>query len=113
MVYLNITENPNYQVKGLNIHRKIQLSPAQAILGDTIPMDVFGDSIHLKIPSGAQNKDVIELERWGVSYRNITGSLKIELEVVIPKIITEKNKQLYQEILKNEKEDTWPMTITC
>ena len=113
LVYLNIIENPNYRVRGLNIHRKVQLSPAQAILGDTIPMDVFGDNIHLKIPSGAQNNDVIELERWGVSYRNITGSLKIELEVVIPKIITEKNKQLYQEILKNEKEDTWPATLTC
>ncbi len=113
IIQLNITEDPVYRVKGLNITRKIQLSPAQAILGDKIKMDVFGKRATINIPSGVQNNEVLDMERSGIIYKDRVGIFRAEIEVKIPKIITEKNKTLYQEILKNEKEISWPMTLTC
>jgi len=99
IVELYIKENPNYLVRGLNITKKIQISPAQAILGNTLDLDVFKKKLKIKIPSGIQNKHIIEIEKGGITYKGRTGFFRAEINVIIPAVITEKEKNLYREIL--------------
>jgi molecular chaperone DnaJ len=113
-VDLNIKENPNYLVKGINVRKIIQISPAQAVLGDTLNLNVFKKELEIKIPAGVQNKHVIDVEKGGITYKGRTGFFRADINVKIPAIITEKEKELYKEILKTEKEaSACPTTLTC
>jgi len=107
IVNLEVIQDPTFKTHGLNIETVINISPAQAILGDDISLNVFDRKIMLHIPPGTTNQTVIEQENCGISYKNKTGLLKILVNIEIPKILSDKEKSLYQELLNMEKEASW------
>ena len=112
MVDLDIIEDPNYKVKNfLDIIGKIKISPAQAILGDSVKLSVFGKALTIKIPAGIHNRDTINIHNAGITYKEKTGDFKATVYINIPAIITDQEKELYQKILQIEKEISWPKTL--
>ena len=108
-----ITEqHPNYFIRGLNIESQVTISPVQAIIGDSIDLTFFDRKVELKVPSGIKDGQYIFKKNAGLTLGHRMGYLKIRVNVIIPQIITEREKELYQEILLMEKEITpWPKTI--
>lgn len=111
IVNLIIKEDPNYQVNGLNITRKIKISPAQAIIGDSFSLKVFRKNVQLQIPPGIQNGQEIELKNKGITYKKETGYFRVTIYIKIPLIITEKEKYLYHELFKLEKETSCQVKV--
>lgn len=109
---LDIIEDPNYSVNNLDVTGKIKISPAQAILGDTVNLAVFGKSITIRIPPGIKNGNTIEKNKAGITYEGKTGRFKAIIYINIPTIITDQEKELYQKLLKIEKETPWPKTMS-
>jgi molecular chaperone DnaJ len=112
IVELNITQDHRYNIQGLNIETVLSISPAQAVLGDDLPLHIFDRQINFHIPSGTGDRDIIEQENCGVSYEGKTGMLRARIKIEIPKIISEKEKELYKELLNTEKEQPWPTVLT-
>jgi len=106
-----IEEDGIFKTKGLNVATSIRISPVQAILGDKIPMNVFGNDIFLTIPSGTQNGAVIVNEKGGITFESKTGVLKASVEIVVPQIISQTERELYEKILSVEKEESWPKIL--
>lgn len=111
MVDLDIIEDPNYKVDNLNVTGKIKISPAQAVLGDSVKLSVFGKAFSIKIPPGIHNGDAVDMHNAGITYREKTGDFKVTVYINIPTIITDQEKELYQKILQIEKETPWPKTL--
>lgn len=111
IVNLVIAEDPKYKVNGLNVTRRINISPAQAVIGETINLKVFRKNIELKIPPGTQNGQEIILKNKGITYRGEKGIFRAIIYIKIPLIITEKEKVLYHELQKLEKEATCQVRV--
>ena len=108
---LIIYQNPAYSVHGLNVFGKINISPAQAIIGDIIPIIIFGRKIQVKIPPGIQNNSTIHKESGGICFEGKTGSLRLKVNIVFPIALSNEEKELYQKILDIERNETCPKIL--
>jgi molecular chaperone DnaJ len=111
IVELNVEQDKFYKVNGLNITCKVSISPAQAILGDIISLNVFDKVINLCIPSGAKQGQIIEQENCGINYENKTGLFRAVINITIPDILSQKEEDLYKELLSIEKRNPSCPTI--
>ena len=104
---LNITllveKTSNYEVEGRNIKGPLKISPSQAVLGDIIFIDVFGDPVKIVIPAGTKHGETLEKENAGISKGNKKGSLLLKVSLDIPKIVSDEEKKLYSQLLKLQK----------
>lgn len=104
IIDLSVKEDPFFKVSGLDVSIILDMTPSQAILGDVISIDVFGKQMTLEIPSGAEHNEVIHHKEKGISSGGRTGKLTTKMNLVIPKNINEREKELYSELLRIEKE---------
>jgi len=111
IIEINVEEDPIYSIKNLDIFRTIDISPAQAVLGDIFDISFFDKTLTLKIPSGVVNGNTVEHKGLGIKYGNKSGNLHAKINIIIPTILSEDEKILYQKILKLEKEQTWPKVL--
>jgi molecular chaperone DnaJ len=109
---LDIIEDSDYKVDWLDIEGKVKISPAQAVLGDSIKLTVFDLDIIVEIPPGTRNGDFIEMKNAGITYDGKTGYFKAVVYINIPLILSKEEKELYQKLLQIEKETPWPKIMS-
>jgi molecular chaperone DnaJ len=90
-----------FEISGKNIKGIISITPAQAVLGDIIFMDVFGNAVKITIPPGT--KPETELEQHNVPIGTRKGTLFLKVSIEIPTKPTEEEKSLYKQLLKIQK----------
>ena len=83
----------------------ISISPAQAVLGDTLEIKGFFGKEKVRIPSGSPADTVLVLRSKGFKKLNAwgRGDLKIVLHIHIPEKVGRQEKSLYQDLLDLEK----------
>jgi len=111
-VDLIISQDTNYRVQGLDIIGSLNISPAQAIVGDTLYINVFGKKISITITPGVRNNSIVFIEQGGINFENRTGSLKLKIQVELPVIFTQDELELYRKILAIEKGQSCQKTLT-
>lgn len=104
IIEIHVEKHPVYTNKGIHLHRTLNLSPAQAILGDTITLDALGIKCTINIPPGTQNGETLYHEGCGIKYGGNTGNMKTKINVVVPRIISQEEERLYEQLLTIEKE---------
>lgn len=84
------------------IQAEVQISVAQAVLGDKIKLRVENEAIDLTIPPGTQNGQQFIFRGKGRAGRRGRGDLMIQIKVVIPSVnrISREERRLWEE-LKN------------
>jgi molecular chaperone DnaJ len=92
-----------YEVVGKNIRGKLTLSPAQAVLGDIVYLDVFGDIVKVTAEPGTKTGSLIEIKDKGVQKGRSKGSLILKVVIEIPQKINEEEKKLYTRLLEIQK----------
>jgi len=83
-----------------NIQAEVQISVPQAILGDTIELRVGNERVSLEIPAGTQDGSQITFRGKGKPHRNGRGDLTIFLRVAIPRRLSRKERELYEQLKK-------------
>ena len=113
IIELDIKQSTPYKIRGLNVSGVVDISPAQAILGDTVTLNVFDKKTVIEIPPRTQHHAVIEQENGGLSFGGKTGIFKATIKIIMPDIITEEEKELYNKLLSLEKDGTkWPKVLS-
>jgi len=97
-------KHPFYDIHGLDIIGSLSISPARSIIGGTVSIDVFDKKEAIYILPGTQNGSRIEKPNAGIKFENRQGWLKLTVIILIPTIITAKEKEYYERILKIEGE---------
>jgi molecular chaperone DnaJ len=90
-----------YEMSGKNIRGTLPISPAQAVLGDTIFIDVFDNNIKVVVPKGTKHGFIIEQQNVPVGSRK--AKLFLRVNIVIPKSISAEEEKLYLELLRCQK----------
>ena len=112
IINVEVEQDPRFTVKGLNVFGTIQISPALAILGGNYITDVFGKSLTIKIPPGTQHGRVIDIAEGGTWYEHCRGFFRATVNIRIPVVVTEKESELYQELLEYERNNSWPTILS-
>ncbi|MGQ9500078.1 MAG: molecular chaperone DnaJ [Dissulfurimicrobium sp.] len=106
-IILHVEPHEFFERHGNDIYCRIQISMVQAALGDEIDVLTLDGQRKFKIPAGTQPGETFRLKGLGVpDLRGFgTGDQIIEISIVIPKKLTERQKELLREFASLEKEE--------
>lgn len=97
--------HPKFNRDGSDIILPYEISLANAVLGCTQNIEYFNDVVFkLKIPAGTQSGTSFRFKEKGMPIPNSTlrGDLFVEVKVHIPKLISQKQKKLFEELRELE-----------
>jgi DnaJ-class molecular chaperone len=81
-----------------NVQAEVQISVAQAVLGDQLELRVGDQKVQLTIPAGCQDGQQVLFRGMGKAYRSGRGDLSIILRIVIPRRLSKRERELYEEL---------------
>lgn len=102
-LYIVIHVKPSLYFKrdGINVYTKLDITPAQAVLGDTIAIKTLDGEKEISIPAGIQNGEAVKIRGAGVpnlSKPSIRGEHVVVIGVKTPTHISNEEKALYQKL---------------
>ncbi|MFO0893604.1 MAG: molecular chaperone DnaJ [Phycisphaerales bacterium] len=104
-VVVSVQEERAFERDGDDLVTALPLGLAQAALGASIPVKALDGEAMVEVPAGTQHGDVIRVPGRGLpNFRSgRRGSLLCLAQVVVPRKLTEKQRQLLQELARIEK----------
>jgi molecular chaperone DnaJ len=102
-IEMHVKPDSRFQREGDNLGTKVQISPAQAVLGTSVEIETIDNrKLEIKIPSGTQGGKKLRVSGEGIRRRGRHGDLLVLVEVVVPKNVHGEVKELYEQILAHE-----------
>jgi molecular chaperone DnaJ len=107
-VVLRVAEHARFERDGDDLVCIERIAFAQAALGAEITVKTLDSESKLTIEPGSQHGDVLEIEGAGLPNLRTRkrGDVKIVLQLVVPKRITDEQRRLLEEYAKTEDVDT-------
>lgn len=100
-VVIHVKASDYYKREGLNVFTKLEVSPAQAILGDDIEIKTLDGTKKFAIPSGTQSGSPVKIKGAGVPHlgkTNQRGDHIVFVEIKTPTNLSDEEKQLYKRL---------------
>jgi curved DNA-binding protein len=102
-ITFTIENHTKFKLDKHNLYSTVDLDLYTAILGGEITVDTFDGKVKLKVLPGTQNGTKVKLKGKGFPVykkEGVFGDLYITYQVVIPTHLTEKEKELFDELAK-------------
>jgi len=111
-IILSVKQHGFFTRDGDNILYELPIDFAQAALGAEVEVPTLEGETKLKVPAGSQTGTAFRLKGQGVSHLNRggRGDQLVTLFVVIPDKLTERQRQLFQELADTLGPDNMPPT---
>ena len=98
-IKINIQNNDKFRLQGYDIVTDLYLTPWEAALGKRVNIDSIEENISLNIPAGTQSGEQIVIPNKGYKDgRGSRGDLIAEVKTVVPKKLTEEEKELFEQL---------------
>jgi curved DNA-binding protein len=102
-ITFTIENNTKFKLEKHNLYSTVDLDLYAAILGGEITVDTFDGKVKLKVMPGTQNGTKVKLKGKGFPVykkEGHFGDLYITYQIVIPANLSEKEKELFEELAK-------------
>ena len=86
---------------GINVFTELEITPAQAVLGDVVKIKTLDGEQEITIPAGVQHENIVKIKGAGVpviSRPSQRGDHIVIIKIVIPTKLSDEEKRLYQEL---------------
>ena len=100
-VVIHVKPSPYYKRDGADVYTKLEISPAQAVLGDTIVIKTLDGEREVNIPAGIQHGEVVKLRGAGIpnlSKPSVRGEHIVVISIKTPTHISNEEKELYKKL---------------
>ena len=102
-LYIVIHVKPSlyFRRDGINVYTKLDITPAQAVLGDIVTIKTLDGDRDVSIPAGIQHGEAVKIRGAGVpnlSKPSISGEHVVVIGVKTPTHISNEEKVLYQKL---------------
>lgn len=99
---IRIAPHPRFTVEGYNISTTLKVSPWEAALGASLPVDTPFGSVTMKLPGGTQAGRKLRLKGKGLPRRKgaLPGDLLVRVEIVIPEKLTDRERELLETLAR-------------
>ena len=100
-IVIHVKPSSYYKRDGIDVFTTLEVSPAQAVLGDTIAIKTLDGEKNVSIPAGIQNDEIVRIKGAGVpnlSKPSLRGDHIVVVKVKTPMHISNEEKALYQKL---------------
>lgn len=98
-IKINIQNNNKFKLQGYDIVTDLFLTPWEAALGKRVNIDSVDDTVSLYVPPGIQSGEKVRIPQKGYKDgRGSRGDLIAEVKTVVPKKLTEDEKELFEKL---------------
>lgn len=105
IITVKMKSHPLFTIEGANIHANLFISHTQSVIGDDVRLKVLGEVIDIKVPENTRNKDVITIPNKGYAVgENERGNLVVTLNIQPTGELSERERKIYEQLLKVEKQ---------
>lgn len=100
--HVSIGPSKEFKRSGNDIETEQSIHLLQAILGDEINIKTIHGDVKLKIPAGIESGKVFKIKSYGVPIigTNNKGDHFVKISIDIPKKLSKKERELYEELVK-------------
>lgn len=105
-IVIHVKPSHYYRRDGINVFTMLDISPAQAVLGDTVTIKTLDGDRNISIPAGVQHGDPIKIKGAGVpnlSKPSIRGEHIVVIGIKTPTHISNEEKALYHKLYEIQK----------
>ena len=105
-IVVNVKKHDIFQRQDNEIILDLEITPAQAVMGDGLRVPTLSGNVKLKIPSGTQSGDVLRLKGKGmpdITRPSLVGSQHVRINVKVPKP-NGKTRKLWEELRELDSE---------
>jgi curved DNA-binding protein len=96
---VRIAPHPRYRLDGRNLFAELRLSPWEAALGTSVPLDTPGGEVKVKIPAGTSSGRQIRLRGRGLpNPKGKPGDLFAEARIMVPHRLTRAERHLFEQL---------------
>ena len=102
-IVIHVEPSGYYQRDGINVITKLDITPAQAVLGDMVKIKTLDGEQNVTIPAGSQHGSIVKIKGAGVpsiSKPSIRGDHLVVLSIQIPTKISNDERVLYSKLLE-------------
>lgn len=113
-VYIYVRPHKIFERRHNDVISEINISFAQAALGATVKIKTLDGDVDLKIPAGTQTGTAFRIRGRGIPYLRDSkhrGNHHVVVNIVTPKDLTDKQKELLVSFAKESKEDVDGLTV--
>lgn len=105
LIYVRVKPHKRFKREGADLYLEMPISFGQAALGCELQVPTLEGEVKYKIPAGTQTGTVFRLREKGIKYlrQDRKGDLFVEVNVEIPRKLTERQKELIAELEGMEK----------
>ena len=100
-IVIHVKPSDYYKREGANVFTKLELNPAQAVLGDTVIIKTLDGNKEVTIPAGIQHGEIVKIRNAGIpniSKPSIRGEHIVVISLKTPTHISNEEKALYQKL---------------
>jgi curved DNA-binding protein len=98
---VRLARHPDFSVQGSDLIHEVKIAPWQAVLGAELTVPTLEGNVRLKIPAGTSSGQRFRLRERGLpSGTGKRGDLYVEVDINIPKKVTERERELWNELAK-------------
>lgn len=107
LLHVRLAEDPWYKVDGRNLTVPVHVAPWEAALGAKVTVRTLDGDLTVTIPPGSQSGQKLRIKGKGLPGRGSAepGDLFAQVKIVVPKVLTERERELFEELKKESKFD--------
>ncbi|QOC21623.1 DnaJ domain-containing protein [Wenzhouxiangella sp. AB-CW3] len=98
---IDILPHPLFELDGRDIQLTLPIAPWEAALGARVNVPTLGGRVAMNIPAGSSSGKRLRLKGRGLPGQP-PGDQLVTLKVVVPRATTERQKELYRELEKEQ-----------
>ena len=98
---VRLARHPDFSIEGSDLIHEVKIAPWQAVLGTELKVPTLEGTVRLKVPSGTQGGQRFRLRGRGLpSSSGTRGDLYVEVQINVPKKITDREREIWRELAK-------------
>ncbi len=104
-LYLTIKlKDSSFEITGFDLNKEIEITPPEAVIGCKKEVQLPNEKINITIPPKTSSGKILRLKNLGLSKSDGTfGNLNLKIKIVVPKSLTDRETELYKELLSYQK----------
>jgi curved DNA-binding protein len=100
---IEVSPHPFFRVEGADISCQLPITPSEAVLGASVEVPTLDGLVKMAIPAGVRSGQRLRLANKGYPDANgDRGDQIVELQIVIPKELSEPERELYEKLRQAE-----------
>jgi curved DNA-binding protein len=99
---IDVAPHPFFKINGADVVCQLPITPSEAVLGGAIEVPTLDGRVKMMIPAGVRSGQKLRLGNKGYPIEGKRGDQIVEIQVVIPRDISDPERELYEKLRQLE-----------